>query len=77
MQAYKVAFFNELTNDLGHPFHCCQRVIRIRAAKSKERAIVAAKQLFARAEQVQHWRIRASSIEVQEMEFDENNRLSS
>ena len=67
MTAYKISFFNELTNDSGHNFHCCQRVIEIRSAKSKDRAIRAAKRRFERRERVQHWGIRATSIEVAEL----------
>jgi hypothetical protein len=67
MNAYRICFTNELTNSSGHPFHCCQRIIEIRAAKSKDRAIEAAKRRFARRESISHWHVRAHSIEVEEM----------
>jgi len=67
MTAYRIRFINELTNSSGHPFHCCQRVIEIRAAKSKDRAIEAAKHRFARHEHIPHWHVRAHSLEIEEM----------
>jgi hypothetical protein len=67
MKAYRVRFLNELTNDSGHVFHCCQRVIDIHAAKSMDRAIEAAKRRFARLERMSNWTLRAQSFEVEEM----------
>jgi hypothetical protein len=67
MDAYRIHFFNELMNSSGHPFHCCQRVIEIRAAKSKDRAVEAAKRRFARRESISHWHVHAHSIEVEEI----------
>jgi len=72
MTAYRIRFINELTNSSGHPFHCCQRVIEIRAAKSKDRAIQAAKHRFARHEHIPHWHIRAHALEVEEMRSGED-----
>jgi hypothetical protein len=69
-KAYRIGFFNDLTNDSGHNFHCCQRVIEIRAAKSKDRAVQAAQRRFERLEQVQHWRLHATSIEISEITLD-------
>ena len=67
MKSYVVDFNNEMTNDSGHNFHCCQRSIQIRAAKSEERAIQAAKRRFERSERIQHWRIHANSFEITEI----------
>ncbi len=67
MKAYRVCFFNQLTNSSGHNFHCCQRSIEIHAAKSRDRAVEAAKLRFAREEQVKDWHIHAHSIEVEEI----------
>jgi hypothetical protein len=67
MQGYQISFFNELANDSGHVFRCCQRVIEIRLAKSKDRAIEAAKRRFARQEGVSHWSIHAQFVEAQEL----------
>ncbi len=66
MNGYRISFFNELTNDSGHVFHCCQRVVEIHSAKSKDRAIQAAKQHFARREKIADWTLRAHTIEVAE-----------
>jgi hypothetical protein len=68
MDAYRIRFFNDLMNSSGRPFHCCQRVIEIQAAKSKDRAIEAAKRRFARCESISHWHVRAHSIEVEEIQ---------
>ncbi|MDB5393774.1 MAG: hypothetical protein JWM91_1280 [Rhodospirillales bacterium] len=67
MKAYRICFFNDLTNDSGHVFHCCQRIIEIRSAKSQDRAIKAAKRRFARRESISHWHIRAHSIAIEEI----------
>jgi hypothetical protein len=68
MKSYRIGFFNELRNDSGHMFHCCQRVVEIRLAKTKERAIEAAKRRFAHRERISNWSIHARSIEVEEIE---------
>jgi hypothetical protein len=67
MQAYRITFSNNLTNDSGHCFCCCQRVIEIRAAKTRDRAIAAAKRRFERREGVSDWRIRAEYVGVEEL----------
>jgi hypothetical protein len=67
MQAYRITFSNNLTNDSGHCFCCCQRAIEIRAAKTRDRAIEAAKRRFERREGVSDWRIRAEYIGVEEL----------
>ncbi len=68
MNSYRISFVNELRNDSGHMFHCCQRVVDIRRAKSKDRAIEAAKQRFARREGISKWTVHAQSVEVEEVE---------
>ncbi len=67
MKGYQISFFNDLPNDSGHVFHCCQRVIEIRMAKSEDRAIEAAKRRFERRERVSNWTIHAGSFEVKEL----------
>jgi hypothetical protein len=67
MNGYRIGFFNELTNNSGHVFHCCQRVVEIHSAKSKDRAIEAAKRHFARREKIATWSLHAQSIEVAEI----------
>lgn len=68
MKSYRIGFYNELRNDTGHMFHCCQRVVEIRLARSKERAIEAAKRRFARRERISNWSIHARSIEIEEID---------
>lgn len=67
MSGYRIKFMNDLVNSSGHSFHCCQEVIEVRSAKSKERAIQAAKHRFARRQDVPHWTVRAHAIEVEEI----------
>jgi hypothetical protein len=67
MHAYRVKFMNDLVNSTGHCFHCCQETIEIRSAKSRDRAVQAAKHRFARRQAVPHWDIRAHLIEVEEI----------
>jgi hypothetical protein len=67
MNAYRVSFMNDLVNSSGHKFHCCQEVIEIRSAKSRDRAVQAAKHRFARRQSVPHWTVRAHTIEVEEL----------
>jgi hypothetical protein len=67
MTQYRISFINVLANDVGRTFHCCQRSIQIRRAKSRERAIEAAKRRFERLELTADWRRRATRIEVEEL----------
>lgn len=67
MNSYRVKFMNDLVDSSGHNFHCCQGSVEIRAAKSRERAIKAAKHRFARRQAVPHWSVRAHLIEVEEI----------
>jgi hypothetical protein len=65
MTAYRVSFFNELTNSSGKLFKVCQRSVDIRTARSLERAVEAAKKRFARLEHVGEWRLHAQMVEVE------------
>jgi hypothetical protein len=60
---YRVCFLNEFArfNIVVRP---CQRAIIIRSARSRERAIEAAKKRFARLENIRDWRDHAKIIEV-------------
>jgi hypothetical protein len=64
---YQFTFYNYLTNDSGHAFRCPQRLIEIRSAKTKARALEAAKRRFARHERIPDWRVHASVIETEEL----------
>ncbi len=68
MRIYQISFLNDLPSDNGHIFRSCQRVIEIRLARSRDRAIEAAKRRFARREGVSHWSIHAQLIEVREID---------
>ncbi len=67
MKSYRIHFFNDLANDCGQLFHCKQRTIEIRAARSKDRALEAAKLRFARREQIGNWALHARSIDIEEI----------
>ena len=65
MTAYRVSFFNELTNSRGTLYKVCQRSVEIRTARSLDRAVEAAKKRFARLEHVGEWRLHARLFEVE------------
>jgi hypothetical protein len=60
---YRVCFLNEFAR-FNTVVRACQRSIIIRSARSRERAIEAAKRRFARLERVRDWRDHAKIIEV-------------
>ena len=64
MPSYRVSFLNDIPRG-RKLFHCCQRSIVIRAARSPERAVEAAKKRFARLERICNWKIHASRIELE------------
>ena len=64
MPSYRVSFMNDIPRG-GKLFHCCQRLIVIRAARNPERAVEAAKKRFARLEHICDWNIHASRIELE------------
>jgi hypothetical protein len=70
---YRVCFLNEFArfNIVVRP---CQRAIIIRSARSRERAIEAAKKRFARLEGIRDWRDHAKSIEVSMIEANQSPR---
>lgn len=74
MGAYVVTFLNRLCDSTGHEQKVCQRRVIIRTARSRERAIEAAKKRFARAEHIHDWTIHAHEIEVEKV--GEGERLA-
>jgi hypothetical protein len=78
MTSYRVCFFNEIPRN-RRLYRCCQRSIIIRAARTPERAIEAAKKRFARLERIRDWKIHAGVIEAIEPEprSAETNNLNS
>jgi hypothetical protein len=61
---YRIHFKNRFAVG-GQVCTACQRSIDIRLAKTRERAIEAAKKRFARLEHISDWRLHASIIEVE------------
>ena len=66
---YRVCFLNEFAR-FNTVVRACQRAILIRSARSRERAIEAAKKRFARLEGIRDWRDHAKIIEVSMIEDD-------
>lgn len=66
---YRVCFLNEFAR-VDAVVRACQRTVIIRRARSRERAIEAAKKRFARLEGIRDWRAHASMIEVSVIEDD-------
>ena len=64
MPSYRVSFINDIPRN-EKLFHCCQRSIVIRAARSRERAVEAAKKRFARLEGICNWSIHAGRIDLE------------
>ena len=64
MPSYRVCFINDIPRS-DKLFHCCQRSIVIRVARSPERAVEAAKIRFARLEGIRNWTIHAGRIELE------------
>ncbi|HTW87010.1 MAG TPA: hypothetical protein VMD75_03285 [Candidatus Binataceae bacterium] len=68
MTSYRVCFMNEFPRN-DKLFRCCQRSVLIRSARSRERALKAAKKRFARLEGIPHWKIHASFIEIEPVDI--------
>lgn len=64
---YCICFMNDV-DDGGKNVTACQRSVVVRSAASPELAIEAAKQRFAELEGICDWHIRASTIEVGQIE---------
>jgi hypothetical protein len=69
MQSYRVCFINEIPRN-EKLFHCCQRSILIRSARTRERAVEAAKKRFARLEGISNWKIHAALIEIEPVDSE-------
>jgi hypothetical protein len=74
MHGFRIKFLNRLLSSDGHQFNCLQRMIPIRRAKDRDRAIRAAQRRFEKAEHVANWRHHAQSFEVEEA--DNGSRAS-
>jgi hypothetical protein len=69
MQGFCVKFLNRLLSSDGHQFKCLQRMIPIRHAKTRDRAVRAAQRRFEKAEHISNWRHHAQSFEVEEADI--------
>src|ERR1700757_4705703 len=69
MPSYRVCFINEIPRN-EKLFHCCQRSIVIRSARTPERAVEAAKKRFARLEGIRNWKIHAALFEIEPIDIE-------
>ena len=69
MPSYRVCFINEIPRN-EKLFHCCQRSIVIRSARTPERAVEAEKKRFARLEGIRNWKIHAALIEIEPIDIE-------
>ena len=65
MTCYRVRFFKDLVNCDKQPFKCIQRVVDIRHARSRERAIRAAELRYQRLHHVHNWKLHADCLELE------------
>jgi len=69
MTCYRVSFYKHLLSSDGHPFRCLQQSIKIRRARSIERAVLAAERRFERRQHLPAWDLHADDVDV---EIDDN-----
>lgn len=69
MARYRVRFIKNLCDDTGHEHKCVEGVVRIRRAKSEDRAMRAAQHRFKRMKRIPRWNLYADFVEV---ELEEN-----
>jgi hypothetical protein len=67
--SYRVSFINEIPTN-QKLFRCCQRVITIRSARTRERAVEATKKRFASLEGIRNWKIHAALIAIESIETE-------
>ena len=72
--SYRVSFINDIPRN-AKLFHCCQRSIVVRTARSPERAVEAAKKRFARPEGICNWNIHADRIELEVIDLPQNRTM--
>ena len=65
MTSFRVSFFKNLSSSYGKPFKVCQRSMVIHSARSRARAIEAARAQFVRLERIDDWTLRADAVEAE------------
>ena len=65
MAEYRVSFFKYLLSSDGHPAKALQRTIKVKRAKTAERAIKAAQLRYERECELPEWSLHADSMEIQ------------
>lgn len=68
MTAYRVRFIKALCDDTGHPRKCVEGAVDIRCAKSRDRAVQAAKYRFERMNGIPQWNLYADAIELDHLD---------
>ena len=74
MTCYRVTFFKNLVNSIGHQFKCQQGTIDIRRARSDERALQAAQRRYERSKKIGDWTLYADVAELDAVEPDGSSR---
>jgi len=77
MTRYRVRFVKNLCDDTGRQHECVEGVVKIRQAKSQDRATRAAQHRFERMKGIPRWDLHAEFVEVEVKEAgpDEPVRL--
>jgi hypothetical protein len=71
MTHYRVRFIKTLCDDTGHPHRCIEGIVDVCRARSRDRAVQAAKHRFKRMKRIPQWDLYADTFEV---EIDQEDR---
>jgi hypothetical protein len=71
MITYQVSFFKDLLSSNGHPFRCLQDRVQICNADSPAQAAERAQKQFEMLHQIPIWNLRADSVDISEIRFQD------
>ena len=71
---YRIRFIKNLCDDTGHQHECLQATLHVRRARTKVRAIDAAKRKFERAKKTPRWDYCADFVEVDLIQASDRNK---
>jgi len=75
MTYYRICFIKTLCDDTGHPHKCIEGIVDIHRARSRDRAIQAAKHRFERMKRIPQWDLYADAFEVDIAKAGQRQRL--
>lgn len=64
MAHYRVRFIKTLNDDTGHPHKCVEGIVEVRRARTRDRAVQAAKYRFERMRRIPRWDLHADTFEI-------------